>query len=635
MNSLDHKEPDDGRVVYRRLTPDGTVIGSPQDSDGSAANKTQLSPTLWRLLIGFALLLLLVFLLGILSERELDNVKSGVSNRQDALVGKTEIYAGAKDAAERVNNEARLRAEQASHGGLQPPLAVNLGNARSDLAEQVKRMDRLPTLNTPSWLKLREDLRAFNEIAGESRRYEAEGFVKFRDIREDFDHIQTELTAEQKQYTDEGEQLRQRAVRRVRWLWLTALVIAVLVVVGTVAEVQRRFRQVNRSIQTARRERRFSTQILEGMVSAVAAIDARGRIRSANGVFKEVFPGAGIGISVYNARPASGSLMSLEAAIGQPVTAATYFGRIQVPVVTKSHADRTFDVYSSPLDVDGEQGRIITLVDVTDAMEADTVLRRTEALAAVGQASAQLAHEIKNPLGSIRLGVSILRDMTDRADAINTIDLIERGIEHLNKLVVDVTQFSRQRPLTLAPVKLEDLLDVSLMLVEDRVQDKEINVVRDFGEPIAGQWDEDQLTQVFVNLMANGLEASGTRDTLTVSANRIAQSRIALPPKQAARFDPSHEFVRVIVQDTGTGMDANTKARVFEPFYTTKKRGTGLGLAVVKQIIEQHGGGITVESEVGVGTRFIVDLPLRPSAMVATGPEAASVGQGAVSEANA
>jgi signal transduction histidine kinase len=607
------------------------VVGGSQDPDVTATTKTHLSPTLWRLLIGFALLLLLVFLLGILSERELDNVKSGVSNRQDALVGKTEVYAQAKDAAERVNNEARLRAEQAAHGGLQPPLAVNLGNARSDLAEQVKRMDRLPTLNAPSWLKLREDLRVFNEIAGEARRYEVEGFVKFRDIREDFDHIQTELTAEQRQYTDEGEQLRQRAVRRVRWLWLTALVIAALVVVGTVAEVQRRFRQVNRSIQTARRERRFSTQILEGMVSAVAAIDARGRIRSANGVFKEVFPGAGIGVSVYSARPASGSLMSLEAAIGQPVTEATYFGRIQVPVASKSQTERTFDVYSSPLDVDGEQGRIITLVDVTDAMEADTVLRRTEALAAVGQASAQLAHEIKNPLGSIRLGVSILRDMTDRADAINTIDLIERGIEHLNKLVVDVTQFSRQRPLTLAPVKLEDLLDVSLMLVEDRIQDQDIKIVRNFGDPILGHWDEDQLTQVFVNLMANGIEASASGGTLTVSANRIAHSRVSLPPKQAARFDPSHEFVRVIVEDSGAGMDAQTKARIFEPFFTMKKRGTGLGLAVVKQIVEQHGGAVTVQSEPGAGTRFIVDLPLRPLAMSAVSAET----QVAVIEANA
>lgn len=613
MNSPEKRDPDDGRVVYRRLASDD---GS-QGTDGGVPPRVHFSPTLWRLLIGFAVLLLLVFLLGVLSERELDNVKSGVSDRQDALAGKSDLYARSKDAAERVSNEARIRANQTSRGGILPPLAVNLDNARRDLAKEIEQLDRLPTLNTPSWTKLREDLRSFNEIAADPRRYDAEGFVKFRDLREDFVVIQTELVAEQKQVSNESEQLRQRAVRRVRWLWLMALVIAVLVVVGTVAEAQRRFRQVNRSIQTARRERRFSTQILEGMVSAVAAIDARGRIRSANGVFMDLFPSAGIGVSVYGDRPASESLQSLEAAIGQPVTEATYFGRIQIPVASKSQIDRTFDVYSSPLDVDGEQGRIITLVDVTDAMEADTVLRRTEALAAVGQASAQLAHEIKNPLGSIRLGVSILRDMTDRPDAINTIDLIERGIEHLNKLVVDVTQFSRQRPLTLAPVKLDDLLDVSLMLVEDRVQDKDINVVRDYSEPVAGQWDEDQLTQVFVNLMANGIEASAANGTLTVTANRIAQSKIALPPKQAARFDANHEFVRVTIQDSGSGMDAGTQARIFEPFFTTKKRGTGLGLAVVKQIVEQHGGGIAVTSEVGAGTRFIVDLPLRPLAMPA------------------
>jgi signal transduction histidine kinase len=196
---------------------------------------------------------------------------------------------------------------------------------------------------------------------------------------------------------------------------------------------------------------------------------------------------------------------------------------------------------------------------------------------------------------------------------------VERGIEHLNKLVVDVTQFSRQRPLTLTPVKLEDLLDVSLLLVEDRVQDKEINVVRDYGEPVQGYWDDDQLTQVFVNLLANGIEASPAGATVTLTFKNIGHTRMAARPHHAAPAPPADantEFVRVIVQDTGSGMDAKTKGRIFEPFFTTKKRGTGLGLAVVKQIVELHGGGIAVESEVGKGTQFIVELPVRAQGAV-------------------
>ncbi len=107
--------------------------------------------------------------------------------------------------------------------------------------------------------------------------------------------------------------------------------------------------------------------------------------------------------------------------------------------------ERAFDVYSSPLEIEGEPGQLLTLVDVTEASEAEQELRRQEALAAVGQSAAQIAHEIKNPLGSIRLGVAMLRDMARDRESINTIDLVERGIEHLSKLTLDVTQFSRTK----------------------------------------------------------------------------------------------------------------------------------------------------------------------------------------------
>ena len=104
--------------------------------------------------------------------------------------------------------------------------------------------------------------------------------------------------------------------------------------------------------------------------------------------------------------------------------------------------EKSFDVYSSPLAIEGDQGQIVTLVDVTEAAEAERVMRRNESLAAVGQATTQVAHEIKNPLGSIRLGVSMLRDsVSGDKEALRTIDLVERGVNHLNKLVIDVTEF--------------------------------------------------------------------------------------------------------------------------------------------------------------------------------------------------
>src|SRR5213078_3556261 len=117
----------------------------------------------------------------------------------------------------------------------------------------------------------------------------------------------------------------------------------------------------------------------------------------------------------------------LEAATASHVVAATYRGRW---ALDQDEAEVTFDVYSSPLEIDGEHGQILTLVDVTEAVKAESLLRRTESLAAVGSAAAQLAHEIKNPLGSIRLGVEMLRQYTTVPEAEKTISLVERGIHH-------------------------------------------------------------------------------------------------------------------------------------------------------------------------------------------------------------
>ncbi|HEU4479445.1 MAG TPA: ATP-binding protein, partial [Pyrinomonadaceae bacterium] len=268
-----------------------------------------------------------------------------------------------------------------------------------------------------------------------------------------------------------------------------------------------------------------------------------------------------------------------------------------------THNEKTFDVYSSPLAINGDQGQIITLVDATEAAEAERGLRRSESLAAVGQATAQVAHEIRNPLGSIRLGVSMLRDSVKDPDALNTIELVERGIRHLNKLVVDVTQFSRQKALERSRVDLHELISVSLDLVSESVREKQTPIEKKFSDDgLVGNWDGHQLRQVFVNLIANAIDASAAESPVTISTSAVSSA--------VAGSDSLKRMARVTVTDRGKGMDPTTLNRIWEPFYSTKRRGTGLGLAIVRQIVEQHDGRIAVESEVGKGTRFVVDLPI-------------------------
>jgi len=252
-------------------------------------------------------------------------------------------------------------------------------------------------------------------------------------------------------------------------------------------------------------------------------------------------------------------------------------------------------------------------VDVTEAAKAEAALRHTESLTAVGEAAAQLAHEIKNPLGSIRLGVEMLREYAVNDDAVKTITLVERGIHHLNKLVVDVTQFSRRRQLERSEVELQELLDSSLELVEDRIREKETPIERNYSEdPIRGSWDDEQLREVLVNLIGNAIDASQPKAPVEISTELLGSG--SGPATIGSVGSVSKARARIVITDHGSGMDAKTQGRLFEPFFTTKKRGTGLGLSIARQIIDLHGGSIEVESEPGKGTTFRIELPLKPDA---------------------
>jgi signal transduction histidine kinase len=293
----------------------------------------------------------------------------------------------------------------------------------------------------------------------------------------------------------------------------------------------------------------------------------------------------------------------LEAATSSRVDRAAYRGRWLCPPSDEGEQEQSFDVYSSPLAINGDRGQIVTLVDVTEAAEAELGLRRQESLAAVGQATAQVAHEIRNPLGSIRLGVSMLRDSVSDKEGLNTIELVERGIKHLNKLVVDVAQFSRRKALEQASVDLHQLINHSLELVADKIKEKETPIEKRLVDqrPV-GHWDPDQLSQVFVNVIANAVDASPREAAVTITTEIVNLDD--------AESGATRKRARVTIADQGSGMDRATLDRIFEPFFSTKKRGTGLGLAIVKQIVEQHDGTISVESEPGKGTRFRIELPL-------------------------
>jgi signal transduction histidine kinase len=618
-----HKDHDDdgGRVVYSRLPSAAESEGEgPAGARraGAAASLAQLgreevAPTLPLLLVSFLLLVGLVFTLGSLSVSELESVSEESQSLQRGQSERVQFLLTLRGALVTLDFEARERGQRLARGGITNPFDSQLGNARDEAHEQLEKFARRADMQTEAGRAFAPAARALVEGTRDPVAYSQEqGFVLFRDAGLRLEALLAESDAQQKLINDERLRLYNRARKRIDSLRYLALLFAALIAAATTWEVQRRFRQVQSSLEESRRERLFSAQMLEGMVAAVAAIDGRDHIRSVNQPFARLFPRALPGLSVYDDVAPAEALKLLAASSSTRVERATYRGRW--PLTPEGEeGERYFEVFSSPLEVDGGRGQILTLFDVTEAARNEAELRRKDALAAVGQAAAQVAHEIKNPLGSIRLGVAMLRDMTAGEEAHSTIDLVERGIEHLNKLTLDVTQYSREKPLALSEVDLHALLDASIELAAGSLRERRTPVERDYSNaPLRGQLDGDQLRQVFVNLLANAADASAEGSPVTVSTALVERRTNARRPAGsngdgAGALTP---HARVTVADRGAGMDERTRKRIFEPFFTTKRRGTGLGLAIVKKIVEQHGGTIAVESAPGEGTRFHVELPL-------------------------
>ncbi len=598
----------DGEVVYRRVAAaEGTAPGiSPPAVTRASGPSREIAPAISPLIIGFTLLLALILTLGYLSVRRMDDFSFRVLDLENQHAAKLGLLLKLRLGLTKLNNEARARQEADARRELKPPFEFRLSLARDEVNQLLGQLQKPPLSDDPAWHRFRVDLQSYVELTNDLRTYSFQGFSKFRIVDEELDGLLKASTLEQSEIFSQSEAIEQEATRAIRLWSVIALLVGAIVAAGTIWEVQRRFNQMRRSMFEARRERTFTTQLLEGMVSAVAAIDEHDRIRSANAAFFKIFPGASIGASVLEKFGPDDAMKMLQAATTSPASKASYRGRWVCKIEGDEHNEKAFDVYSSALSIDGDRGQIVTLVDATEAADSERSLRRSESLAAVGQATAQVAHEIRNPLGSIRLGVSMLRDSVRDKEGLKTIDLVERGIRHLNKLILDVTQFSRQKSLERAPVNLHELLDRSLDLVSESIKEKRTPVEKKLsGQNLIGNWDGHQLRQVFVNVIANAIDASPDNSPITVSTETLSSDESGNGNRVAPR-----EYVRITVADRGKGIDSPTLDRIFEPFYSTKKRGTGLGLSIVKQIVEQHEGRISVDSTLGKGTKFIIDLPL-------------------------
>jgi len=239
-------------------------------------------------------------------------------------------------------------------------------------------------------------------------------------------------------------------------------------------------------------------------------------------------------------------------------------------------------------------------------IEAEAAVRRTERLAAIGQMSAGLAHELRNPLGTIKTSAEMLTRSVGSEGAVakEMAEFISSEVDRTNTLVTRFLDFAR--PLAVRPQlgDITQVIDRAVADVERHPSAEHVSIYRNYSPDVGPfSFDPDLMERVFYNLLVNAAQASPPRSSVTVKTHL------------------EDDTVEVSIIDRGSGIDPKHLESIFNPFFTTKTQGVGLGLAIVSRIVDEHGGRIAVESEPGAGSVFRISLPYAMAAHAVAAPE--------------
>jgi two-component system sensor histidine kinase HydH len=245
------------------------------------------------------------------------------------------------------------------------------------------------------------------------------------------------------------------------------------------------------------------------------------------------------------------------------------------------------------------QGAVIILRDLREIKQLEEKVRRSEKLAAIGELAAGVAHEIRNPLSSIRGFAQYLRHaLKDKPQEKEYTETMVSEVDRINSVVTDLLTFARPMEAQLVPTDLTELVEHTVRLVQADARTHNINVQMNISDLSKIPLDANQMTQAILNLLLNALQAVKNGGHIEVGAE----------------LDPSDSFLKIWVEDDGSGISADQKGKIFDPFFTTREKGTGLGLAIVHKIVENHDGEINLKSpptgKTG-GCRFTIGIPIK------------------------
>lgn len=354
---------------------------------------------------------------------------------------------------------------------------------------------------------------------------------------------------------------------------------------------------------TLREKDRYFATILQNSADAIIVLDTRNVIQEWNHGAELIYGYTAeemLGQTFHRLLPpellASGELEQIQ----REVETHGYLTHYRTQRVTKSGQRITIDLTRSAIRDDGRLiGSLAIIRDITEQERMREQLLQSERMATIGKMAAQVAHEIRNPLSSIGLNVELLADEVKRSDVGARDDVkglfttILSEIDRLNLVIEEYLHFAHMPRQDRTVQPLTGLLIEVCRLIEREAAHQGITLTPRFPEaPLHVLIDEQQVRQTILNVVRNAFQAMPEGGELRVEAARLDQ----------------HAEVRL--QDTGVGIPAEHLDRIFQPFYTTKTMGTGLGLTYAQQVIQEHQGSISLESAQGMGTTVTIRLPL-------------------------
>jgi two-component system, NtrC family, sensor kinase len=234
--------------------------------------------------------------------------------------------------------------------------------------------------------------------------------------------------------------------------------------------------------------------------------------------------------------------------------------------------------------------------------QSQDTLRRADRLSSLGLLTAGLAHEIRNPLVAIRTFTQLLPERYEDAefrDGFQSLALKE--VDRICGLITDLLSFARPSKPNVALEDINAVIDGIVRILETQAKEKNVEIVREFSVNLPKVWiDREQMKQVFMNLIFNGIQAINDGGVIIIATRLYSKN---------AEEEPS-QFLQVEIRDNGVGIPEENLQHIFDPFFTSKDEGSGLGLSISHQIVQEHGGYVTVESKLASGTSFFVNVPL-------------------------